>query len=145
VVLRIDAEMTLHDIAMTRFRQFWKRLERAGYAFAEGAAMHGARPERHWIQPVRSIVFWGIAFPLVILALAWPTRGASLVLSLFYALQVFRVARRSLAAGMLWRDSWLYSGACVLGCFPCAVGVLSYWRNRLLGRRRTLIEYKGSS
>ena len=44
VVLRIDAEMTLHDIAMTRLRQFWKRSERAGYAFAEGAAMHGAFP-----------------------------------------------------------------------------------------------------
>ena len=30
VILRIDAEMTLHDIAMTQFRQFWKRSEAPG-------------------------------------------------------------------------------------------------------------------
>ena len=40
VIVRIDAEMTLHDIAMTQFRQFWKRSERAGHAYAEGAAIH---------------------------------------------------------------------------------------------------------
>jgi GT2 family glycosyltransferase len=145
VILRIDAEMTLHDIAMTRFRQFWKRTERAGYAFAEGAAMHGARPERHWVHPVRSIAFWGIALPIAILALAVPTRGASLLLSLAYPLQVFRVALRSQAAGMPWRDSWLYGAACVLGRIPNALGALSYWCSRLLGRRRTLIEYKSNS
>ena len=145
VVLRIDAEMTLHDIAMTRLRQFWKRSERAGYAFAEGAAMHGALPERHWVQPLRSIVFWGIVFPLAILVCAWPTRGTSLVMILFYVLQVFRVARRSFAAGMCSSDLWLYSVVCVLNCFPLAIGVLSYWCNRLLGRRRVLIEYKSSS
>src|SRR4051794_35223241 len=44
-ILRIDAEMTLHDMAMTRFGQWWKRAVRAGHAFTEGAAMHGAPPE----------------------------------------------------------------------------------------------------
>ena len=38
---RINAEMTLHDAAMTRFSQFWKRAKRAGHAYAEGAAVHG--------------------------------------------------------------------------------------------------------
>jgi GT2 family glycosyltransferase len=145
VILRIDAEMTLHDIAMTRFRQFWKRTERAGYAFAEGAAMHGALPERHWVQPVLSIIFWGIVLPVTVLALAWPTRGVSLLLALAYPLQVFRVACRFRAAGMSWHDSWLYSAACVFSRFPNAVGVVRYWYSRLLGRRQTLIEYKSSS
>ena len=36
-ILRIDAEMTLHDMAMTRFGQWWKRTVRAGHAYAEGA------------------------------------------------------------------------------------------------------------
>jgi GT2 family glycosyltransferase len=145
VVLRIDAEMSLHDIAMTRFRQFWKRTERTGFAFAEGAAMHGTLPERHWVHPVRSIAFWGVALPMTIFALAWSTRGASLLLGLAYPLQVFRVALRSHAAGMPWRDSWLYGAACVLGRFPNAIGALSYWCSRLLGRRQTLIEYKSNS
>jgi GT2 family glycosyltransferase len=145
VIMRIDAEMTLHDIAMTQFRQFWKRCERAGHAYAEGAAIHGAPPERHWVHPLRSIIFWGIALPTGILVLAWPTRGASFLLVLVYPLQIFRVALRSHAAGMSWRDSWLYSGACVLGRFPNAVGAIRYWRSRFLGRRQTLIEYKSNT
>lgn len=44
-VWRIDAEMTLHDAAMTRFSQWWKRSVRAGHAFAEGATRHGFA---HW-------------------------------------------------------------------------------------------------
>ena len=89
--------------------------------------------------------FGASLFPLAILVCAWPTRGASLVMILVYVLQVFRVTRRSLSAGMRWPDSWLYSVVCVLNCFPCAIGVLSYWCNRLLRRRRALIEYKSSS
>ena len=41
-VWRIDAEMTLHDANLLRFGQWWRRMVRAGHAFAEGAALHGA-------------------------------------------------------------------------------------------------------
>ena len=34
-IWRLDAEMTLHDAAMTQFRQWWKRILRSGYAFAQ--------------------------------------------------------------------------------------------------------------
>ena len=34
---RLDAEMALHDAAMTHFAQWWRRATRAGYAFAQGA------------------------------------------------------------------------------------------------------------
>ena len=145
-ILRIDAEMTLHDMAMTRFSQWWRRGVRSGFAFAEGAAMHGKPPERHWVGHVRSIVIWGIALPMtiVVLALAWPTLGASLLLALAYPLQVFRVARYYHKVGLPWHLAWLYSGACVLGRFPNAVGAIRYWYTRLLGRRQALIEYKSS-
>lgn len=137
-IFRIDAEMTLHDMAMTRFSQWWKRGVRSGFAFAEGAAMHGRPPERHWVNHVRSLVIWGIALPTVILVLlvlaflGWPTHGASLVLALAYPLQVFRVARYYHKVGLPWRLAWLYSGACVLGRFPnavvrCATGPAGSW------------------
>jgi hypothetical protein len=80
VLLRIDVEMTLHDMAMTRFGQWWRRCVRSGYGFAEGALLHGAPPLRHWVREVCSILFWGLVLPAVILGLAWPTRGASLAL-----------------------------------------------------------------
>ncbi len=62
-VWRIDAEMTLHDAAMTRFGQWWRRSRRAGHAFAEGAALHGAGPDRHWVAETRRALIWGRASP----------------------------------------------------------------------------------
>jgi GT2 family glycosyltransferase len=47
-IWRLEAEMAWHDAAMTRFSQWWRRSERAGHAFAEGAALHGKSPQRHW-------------------------------------------------------------------------------------------------
>ena len=48
-LFRLDQEMTLHDAAITRFSQWWRRSVRSGYAFALGAELHGAPPERHWV------------------------------------------------------------------------------------------------
>jgi len=145
LILRIDAEMSLHDLGMTRFSQWWKRTERGGFAYAEGAAMHGAPPERHWVRDVYRIAFWGILLPLAALGLAWPTHLWSLGLILAYPLQAIRLARRYCTAGMPQRNAWLYAVACVVCRFPQAIGVLRYASSRLLGRRQALIEYKTSS
>jgi hypothetical protein len=77
--------------------------------------------------------------------LAWPTHLWSLGLVSAYPLQVIRIARRHHRAGMPQRNAWLYGGACVLGCFPNAVGAVRYWYSRLLGQRQSLIEYKGNA
>ena len=69
-IWRLAVEMTLHDAAMTRFGQWWKRAVRAGYAFAQGAHLHGAAPERHWVWESRRAWLWGIWLPLVCLAVS---------------------------------------------------------------------------
>jgi GT2 family glycosyltransferase len=142
LILRIDAEMTIHDMAMIRFSQWWRRSTRSGYAFAEGAAMHGRPPERHGVRHIRRFILWGIVFPCMILALAWPTRGVSLFLTFVYPLQVVWNARCQRKAGMLPRDAWLYATAIVVGRFPNTVGAVRYWYGRLTGRCQALIEYK---
>jgi hypothetical protein len=58
-VWRIPAEMTLHDAAIHRFGQWWRRTRRAGHAFAEGAHLHGAGPERHWVAETRRALALG--------------------------------------------------------------------------------------
>jgi glycosyltransferase involved in cell wall biosynthesis len=68
-IWRVDAEMTLHDAAMTRFSQWWKRTMRGGHAFAEGASLHGAAPVRHWVREARSAMFWGLGLPMALLML----------------------------------------------------------------------------
>jgi GT2 family glycosyltransferase len=131
-VWRIDREMSLHDAAMTRFGQWWKRTRRGGHAFAEGAALHGAAPERHWVAETRRAVLWGAVLPLVTLAALAVTPWAALLL-LAYPLQILRLARR---------HGWERAAFLVLARFPEALGVLQYRLNRLRQRRSGLIEYK---
>ncbi len=140
-ILRIDAEMTLHDAAMTRFSQWWKRTQRAGHAYAEGAFLHGAPPERHWVKESRSIWLWGLGIPAIALVGTGLTQGWSLLLFLGYPLITFKIARSLQAIGRSTRDSWLYAIACVVGKFANTQGQLQFYWNRLRGQRSHLIEY----
>ncbi|MBE0554678.1 MAG: glycosyltransferase [Rhodobacteraceae bacterium] len=131
-VWRIPAEMTLHDAAMTRFAQWWRRSRRAGHAFAEGAALHGAPPERHWVAETRRALLWGAVLPLAVV-LAGLAHPAGWLLALLWPAQVVRLARRG---GLEW------AFFTVLGKFAEAQGALGYYLDRLRGRQRGLIEYK---
>jgi GT2 family glycosyltransferase len=131
-IWRIDHEMTRHDAAMTRFSQWWNRNRRAGHAYAEGAAMHGAPPERHFVRETRRAILWGGVIPAVALigALISPL---ALLLLLIYPLQVLRLVP-SLG---LARAFFL-----TLGKFPELHGVVEYLWRRVFGRKARLIEYK---
>ena len=144
-VLRVDAEMTIHDMAMTRFGEWWRRSVRAGHAYAEGASRHGAGPERHFVREARGIAFWGLAMPAAALAAAWPTWGLSLLApalgypALFLRTRQYYRRDRGWASG----DSGLFAAACVLGKVPQAIGAARYVAGRLGGRPSRIIEYKG--
>lgn len=137
-IWRLDAEMTLHDAAMTRFGQWWRRSRRAGHAFAEGAALHGDGPERHWVAETRRALLWGVALPLIALLGGWLLHPLLFLLLLAWPLQVIRLARR-FGANRAGLERAVFS---VLGKLPEAQGILGYWLDRLRHRRATIIEYK---
>jgi glycosyltransferase involved in cell wall biosynthesis len=147
-ILRVDADMTLHDAAMTRWSQWWRRTLRGGHACAEGAALHGGPPRFHNRRQVRSTVFWGLACPgaLAVSLLATPLEPwfllAAAGIVLLCGLLTVRVYRARRHRGDTSRDSRLYAIFICLGKLPEAVGMVRYWTGRLLGHRRTLIEYK---
>ncbi|PHQ68639.1 MAG: hypothetical protein COB97_09605 [Paracoccus sp.] len=124
---------------MTRFSQWWRRTRRAGHAFAEGAALHGESDERHWVAETRRAILWGSALPLLILILFALSPALALLLLLAYPAQILRLAARR---GISARASWEAAIFMVLGKFAEAQGILSYWLNRVRGRRGGLIEYK---
>ncbi|MFC4671036.1 glycosyltransferase [Seohaeicola nanhaiensis] len=132
-IWRLDAEMTWHDAALTRFAQWWTRMRRAGHAYAEGAALHGAPPERHNITRLRRALVWGVALPLVLLAGLTVTPWA-LLLALLWPLKVLRLTLRGYPP--------LHALFLTLGSFPETAGILGYACERLAGRRGGLIEYK---
>ncbi|TDX21873.1 glycosyltransferase family 2 protein [Rhodovulum visakhapatnamense] len=133
-VWRLDAEMTLHDAAMTRFGQWWQRARRAGHAYAEGAAMHGFGPERHKLRETRSAMVWGFALPLAALAGAVLISPWALALLLLYPLQVLRLIRKG--------HDPMRAIFLVLAKLPEVQGVLTYLWRRASGARGRLIEYK---
>ena len=138
-IWRLGEEMGLHDAAMTRFGQWWQRSKRAGYAFAEGAALHGAPPERHWVRESRSAWFWGLGVPAGIFGLALWWGAWAFVLLLIYPLQIVRLAVRG---GRSARENWWHAAFLVLGKFPEMLGQLKFLFHNWSGRKSRLIEYK---
>ena len=141
-VERLDAEMTLHDAAMTRSRQWWTRAIRAGHSFAEGAAMHGDSPERHWVKETRKIWLWGAVVPSAAVVAAVPTLGLSLGLFLAYPAQAARIYSHTRRRGREPLDAAAYAAAVTVGRFAELQGMLRYHRARARGRKNTIIEYK---
>jgi glycosyltransferase involved in cell wall biosynthesis len=139
-IWRLDEEMTLHDAGITRFSQWWKRNVRAGYAFAEGAFLHGAPPERHWVKESRRCLIWGLAIPVIAIVIGIFCLFCGLIIALVYPLQVIRLSLRNKKE--LKPLPWLSASFSVLGKFAEAQGQLRFHHSRLLGRVEQLIEYK---
>ena len=137
--------MTVHDMAMTRLAQWWRREVRGGHAYAEGAARHGRGPERHFLREARSVLFWGIGLPTAAAVLAWPTGGLSLLaLPAGYAALYAKAARHyRRVRGWPADDARLFAASCVVGKFPKAIGLARYWAGRIGRRPSRIIEYKG--
>lgn len=138
-IWRLDAEMALHDAAMTRFGQWWNRSKRTGYGFAEGAAMHGAPPERHWVRESRSAWFWGLGLPLFAFVCTALVGPFGLMAFAVYPLQVMRLALRG---DRSMRENWWRAVFLVIGKFPEMFGQMKFLFHRYLGRQSRLIEYK---
>jgi len=138
-IWRLGEEMTLHDAAMVRFRQWWKRTKRGGHAYAEVASLHGNLPERFRVKEARRIWIWGLAIPLLIAISAFWFGEYALVMILAYPLQVVRI---SLQGNRSVRENWWRALFLVLGKFPEVEGQLEFHFNKLRGKKAHLIEYK---
>jgi GT2 family glycosyltransferase len=147
-IFRINHDMTIHDAAMYKFSQWWKRSVRGGHAYAEGCAMHGRPPHFHKRRQVQSVLLWGAAVPLASITFAiaafwWPpalTGTAAMLLG--YLILFLKIQRSMLKRGFNSFDARLYAGACVVGKFPSFNGIFLYWVNRIRKKKTMLIEYK---
>jgi len=147
-IRRIDGAMTVHDADMHRFGQWWRRAVRAGYVEAEGQARLGgdyARRRAAW-----STLGWALLLPLAatvaigaLFAVGRPWLAASAAVAIvgLYALLWLRVWLRSMRR---WprRDAALYATFCLLGKWPMAAGMATYWWRRMRKSGPSLIEYR---
>ena len=141
-IIRIDAEMTLHDAAMTRFGQWWKRAVRCGHAFAHGAFLHGDSPQRvlHSGNAQRLVLgrhLAGIGTGVGV-ADAGLEFGPAAGVSAQSGAAFHRRFRRGLKSKLAWQYAWFG----LLGKFAQALGQTQFQLRRALGRASRIIEYK---
>ncbi len=137
-IWRLDAEMTLHDAAMSRFSQWWRRSVRTGFGFAEVSRLHQGSRFGIWRKETKRAVLWAGILPIAICAGALIEPMVLLAL-VIYPLQAARIALRDRSSGP---GKWSRAVYLVLGKFPELQGVLTYYWRRMLGQTSTLIEYK---
>ncbi|MFO1425215.1 MAG: glycosyltransferase [Candidatus Competibacteraceae bacterium] len=145
-ILHVDRPMTGHDLAITRWRQYWRRAVRAGHAYAEVAARFRRTETPLWEREVRrNQIHGGILILSLPLGIGGALVGQPLVPLLVLGSWLALAVRTALRVGWKSRDPWtrlLYGIHSHLQQIPILVGQLGYYRDRWRGRRRGLIEYK---
>jgi GT2 family glycosyltransferase len=137
-IWRLEAEMTQHDAAITRFAQWWVRAVRGGHAFAEVSWLHWASPAGIWKRESVRIIFWGGILPITI-ALGALVHPAALCGVLVYFVQMCRIA---FARGPTSSQSWTYALFVTVVKFAELQGILKFCWRQWRRQHITLIEYK---
>jgi cellulose synthase/poly-beta-1,6-N-acetylglucosamine synthase-like glycosyltransferase len=165
-VLRIDAEMTVHDSALLRFGQWWKRSVRSGYGAMDVVARFRRGKDGLFVKQVAGARTWAIgwtagslSFALLSGLIAWTYSGTAgspqpvrwglaaallaLLLSiLVFGLQVVRLAAKVRRRVPDWSTALGYGALTMLGKFANVAGQYRYFRDRAAGRNTRMIEYK---
>ena len=150
-ILRIDAEMTLHDSAMLHFSQWWRRAVRSGYGAADVATRFG--DGGLFAAQVRSARLWAIGWPIAVLVigvavgilagLKWGAICAAL-LALALPAQMLRIAWRSRRKTARWSDAVALGCVTMLGKWAALRGEIQYHRDRRSGQNTRMIDYKST-
>jgi GT2 family glycosyltransferase len=131
---RLAAPMAWHDADMSRFSQWWRRSLRSGGAYAEGAWLHGAGPERYCVREVLANWLWGLGVPVAALAGAVFASPAWLWLLAVYPVLYLRIARSARQRGFSRADANLYARWLLLGKVAQALGQCRFAVDRVLRR-----------
>ena len=148
--IRLDQRMAWHDLAMTRFSQWWTRQVRNGYGSANVGGRYGLPNFQRNNLRVRIWAAWLISIPLCggIVGIAAGLQTGLLtilaILSLWLA-QVARIAIRNARRLHSWSFAMQYAFFVMAANFPQMVGQAKYFVDRLRKRSNRLIEYKKSS
>jgi GT2 family glycosyltransferase len=144
-ILRLDAEMSLHDVAIDRFGQWWRRGVRSGHAEAQVAAQHGWLHDKAATRVLASAWFWVFVVPLALLLAAWSFGPWALLGFFVYPLHAAKIAVGRRRRGDSLADAMFYALFILIGRGATWLGHWSFLLTRMQRRPSTLIEYKGDA
>jgi GT2 family glycosyltransferase len=137
-IWRVDAEMTLHDAAIIRFSQWWRRSVRCGYGYAEVFRLTRRSPLALYKRESGRTLFWAGVLPTVIVIGCF-FHPIAIVAVLIYPLQIVRIA---LGRGATVAFSWKYAMYMTIAKFAEMQGVIRYEWDKLRDKTAQSIEYK---
>ncbi len=140
-IVRLERPSTTHDIDMTHVRQWWKRAERAGWAYG---AVYWKR--RTSTRPMyrREVIRLAITPTALLLGLLALLKGWRLPIVLVVARSLVGGVRaaRQIDAQHGVRDRLAWGTSCAVAPIPGALGLARSLRSRGGRRAQGLIEYR---
>ncbi len=140
-IFRLDHPMTMHDAAITRFSQWWKRCLRTGHGYAQGFSLHAHDGQGYYFKESAKSWFWAFFFPASVLILAFSVNIVFLLLTTAYLVQLVKIALHMYKRLGNSKHSLIYSFFTVIGKCPQCMGQLLFIKRKLLRKRYTIIEY----
>lgn len=146
-ILHVDLPMTGHDLAITRFAQYWKRLTRAGHAYAEIAERFRHTNQCFWSEEAsgnqRRVFIFTLASAAAV-ASSFMQRSVLPILGYCVACLLLSLHSARRAA---WKSKdrvalLLYGMHSHFQQVPICVGQIQYRWSRWRGARLVLFEYK---
>ena len=134
-IMRLDVPMTVHDAAMNRFGQWWRRAVRSGMGYAQvWRTTRGRGGHALYEREILRAVVWAGALPLVALGLVITLHPALILIwPALAGLQGLRLAFREGAAAALLS---------VLGKYAELHGIVRYGVRVLRGASGNTVMYK---
>jgi cellulose synthase/poly-beta-1,6-N-acetylglucosamine synthase-like glycosyltransferase len=148
-ILHIDRIMSGHDLAMTRFSEYWKRANRAGHAFAEVSGRFANTPHPLWRAEARRNRIHAYALAVAVLT----GLCASLLMRSFWGIGAVGLFGAALTVRTAWNARWksdnwftllVYGVHSHFQQLPIFVGQMMFSRSRRRGKRIGIVEYKRS-
>jgi cellulose synthase/poly-beta-1,6-N-acetylglucosamine synthase-like glycosyltransferase len=146
-ILHVDRRMTMHDLAITRWSQYWKRNTRAGHAFAEVSERFRNAEQPFWTGEATRNRNRCLTIVIGLLAAI----ASSILLKSLLPFAIYCILFALLSIRSAWRASWktndriallMYGVHSHLQQIPIYFGQLQYKWSRRRGQRLILFEYK---
>ena len=146
-ILHVDRPMTGHDLAMTRFSQYWRRAFRTGYAYAEVSARFRNTDLPLWDRKARRNIVHGAGLLGIIVGAPLCSIAFHSLIPVAIAVAIIAVLAIRTAIKFRWKTAdlvtlLLFGLHSHLVQIPLLFGQLKYQRDRFTGRTSKLIEYK---
>jgi GT2 family glycosyltransferase len=141
-IRRIDNDMALHDSAIYRFSQWWRRAKRAGHGYAQGFALHFRDGNGYYLKESMRCWIWALGVPLLTILFAFVIRVYALAVLVLYPARFIKTSFNKYKQCRRSGDSVVYGLFTVLASWPQFIGQLLYIKRLLTRANITVIEHK---